>query len=47
LWLFLLAPLVGAIAAAIVWFIIRRDQDSAPAPSLEAAEAASPSVQRA
>lgn len=46
LWLFLIAPLVGAVAAALVWFVVRTPQDAAPAPTLEAAEAASPSVQR-
>jgi aquaporin Z len=33
LWLFLLAPLVGAIAAAIIWFVVRSDQDIAPTPA--------------
>jgi aquaporin Z len=46
LWLFLTAPLVGGILAAIVWYVIRTPQDAAPAPSLEATEAASPSVAR-
>jgi len=46
LWLFLTAPLVGAVAAAIVWYGVRSAQDTHPAPSLEATEAASPSVAR-
>lgn len=46
LWLFLLAPLAGALAAFGIWAIIRSDQDAHPAPSLEATEAASPSVER-
>jgi aquaporin Z len=46
LWLFLTAPLIGGAVAAGVWYLVRSDADRAPTPSLEAAEAASPSVTR-
>jgi aquaporin Z len=47
LWLFLIAPLIGGAVAAVVWYLVRSEEDSAPTPSLEASESASPSVERA